>query len=85
MQVRFEPDEAWSLMSVITSFVIDNAVLSQDGKGKLRRWRSEHGEGTPAMDELAVQLNEVLGSYADTREDRVIRKKGRYARRSASK
>jgi len=78
MQVILDVDEAWSLMSVITSYVVDNSGVAQDGKQKIRRWRSDRAEGTVAMDGLAVAMNEALGTYLDERMDRTIRRRGRY-------
>jgi hypothetical protein len=78
MHIVLESDEAWSLMSIITSYVIDRSGVSQDGKQKIRRWRTDRSEGTVEMDELAVAMNEVLGSYLDEKMTRLIRRKGRY-------
>ncbi|OGO46533.1 MAG: hypothetical protein A2W34_03625 [Chloroflexi bacterium RBG_16_64_32] len=78
MQVVLETDEAWSLMSVIASHVIDNSGISQDGKAKIRRWRSDRGLGTVEMDDLAPAFNQALGTYLDDRRTRMIRRRGRY-------
>jgi len=78
MQVIVDVDEAWSLMSVITSYVIDNSGVTQDGKQKIRRWRSDRAEGTVEMDGLAVAMNEALGTYLDERMERTVRRRGRY-------
>ncbi len=78
MQVVLETDEAWSLMSVITSYVIDHSGVSQDGKSKIRRWRSDRSVGTVEMDGLAVAVNEALGTYLDEKTTRMIRRRGRY-------
>ena len=78
MQVIVDVDEAWSLMSVITSYVIDNSGMTQDGKQKIRRWRSDRAEGTVEMDSLAVAMNEALGTYLDERMERTVRRRGRY-------
>jgi len=78
MQVIVDVDEAWSLMSVITSYVIDNSGVTQDGKQKIRRWRSDRAEGTVEMDSLAVAMNEALGTYLDERMERTVRRRGRY-------
>jgi hypothetical protein len=50
MQIVMESDEANSLMSVITSYVIDNAGLSQDGKARVRKWRTDCATGSTVMD-----------------------------------
>ena len=78
MYVILESGEAWSLMSVITSYVVDNSGVSQDGKQKIRRWRSDRAEGTVEMDGLAVAMNEALGTYLDERMERTVRRRGRY-------
>jgi len=78
MYVILESGEAWSLMSLITSYIIDHSGVSQDGKQKIRRWRSDRAEGTVEMDGLAVAMNEALGTYLDERMDRTIRRRGRY-------
>ncbi|KKM13392.1 hypothetical protein LCGC14_1716690 [marine sediment metagenome] len=78
MQVVLEMDEAWSLMSVITSYVIDHSGVSQDGKSKIRRWRSDRAAGTVEMDNLAVAVNQTLGAYLDEKMTRTVRRRGRY-------
>ena len=78
MQVLLETDEAWSLMSIITSCVIDRSGVSQDGKAKIRRWRSDRALGTVEMDDLATAFNEALGTYLDEKSARMIRRRGRY-------
>ncbi len=78
MQVVLETDEAWSLMSVITSYVIDHSGVSQGGKSKIRRWRNDRTVGTVEMDDLALAFNEALGTYLDERTTRMIRRRGRY-------
>ncbi len=78
MQVVLETDEAWSLMSIITSYVIDHSGVSQDGKAKIRRWRSDRASGTVEMDDLTVAFNEALGTYLDEKTARTIRGRGRY-------
>jgi hypothetical protein len=84
VQVIFDKDEAWSLMSVITSYVIDRAGLSQEGKQRLRRWRNDReGKGAPAA-EVTEAVNAALGGHLAEKTDRVIRQKGRYRRVSES-
>ena len=80
MQIVMETDEGNSLMSVITSYVIDHAGLSGDGKQGVRRWRTDRALGLPQMDALAVAMNEALGTYIEEKTDRQVRRKGRYTR-----
>ncbi len=78
MQVILDTDEAWSLMSVIASYVIDHSGVSQDGKSKMRRWRTDRAVGTVEMDGLAVSVNEALGTHLDEKTARTVRRRGRY-------
>ncbi len=79
MQVILETDEAWSLMSLIVSQLIDHAGVSGEGKAGLRRWRTNRAVGTVEMDNLALALNETLGTIIDEKTTRMIRRRGRYA------
>lgn len=78
MQIILEVDEAWSLMSMITSYVIDKSGMSQDGKQAIRRWRTDRASGTVEMDQLTIAMNEALGTHLDEKTTRMIRQKGRY-------
>ena len=78
MQVILETDEAWSIMSLVVSQVLDQVDLSEEGKEKVKRWRGDHIDGTAEMAELTVSMNEVIGSVLDERTQRLIRRKGRY-------
>lgn len=80
MQIAMETDEANSLVSVITSYVIDHAGLSQDGKARLRKWRTDRAVGSTGMAGLADAMNTALGSYIEEKTDRQLRQKGRYTR-----
>lgn len=78
MQIILDVDEAWSLMAVIVSQMVDRSGLSSDGKAKVRRWRTERAAGTGEMAELTVALNEAMGSSLDEKMTRLIRQKGYY-------
>jgi hypothetical protein len=78
MQIILDTDEAWSLMTIIVSQMIDKAGVSADGKTKLRKWRSDRADGTAEMANLTVALNEALGSTLDEKTTRLIRRKGYY-------
>jgi hypothetical protein len=78
MQVILDVEEAWSLMTIMVSQMIDRAGVSADGKAKLRKWRQDRADGTPLMADLAVELNEALGSSLDEKTYRLIRRKGGY-------
>ena len=78
MQIVLEVDEAWSLMSVITSYAIDHSGVSTGGKQAIRRWRTDRAVGTVEMDKLTASVNEALGTYLGEKTARMIRQKGRY-------
>jgi hypothetical protein len=78
MQVILEPDEAWSIMTLVVSQVIDQVELSDEGRAALRRWRSDRNQGTAEVGELTVSMNEALGTVLDERTTRLIRRKGWY-------
>jgi hypothetical protein len=78
MQVIIEADEAWSLMALLVSQVIDQSGISQDSKNKLRNWRTQHADGTVEMDEVAVEMNEILGTVLDEKTTKLIRQRGHY-------
>ena len=78
MQIILETDEAWSLMSLIVSQIIDHSGVSGDGKAAIRRWRSDRALGTVEMDEVALAMNEALGTAFDEKTTRMIRQRGRY-------
>ena len=78
MQIILEPDEAWSIMTLVVSQVIDQVELSEEGRAAVRRWRSDHTEGTTEMSDLTVSMNEAIGTVLDERTTRLIRRKGWY-------
>ena len=82
MQVIIDPEEAWSLMTLVTSYVIDKSGVSQDGKTKIRSWRTDRAIGTVEMDAVAVGLNKAIGTYLDEKTNRQVRARGRYARKA---
>ena len=78
MQLILEADDAWSIMTLVVAQVLDNVELSDKGQAAVRKWRSDHADGTEPMDKLAEELNEALGNVIDERTRRLIRRKGRY-------
>jgi hypothetical protein len=78
MQLILDTDEAWSIMSLVVSQVVDQVELSEEGQAAVRRWRGDRVEGTSEMAELTVSMNEALGNSLDERTQRLIRRKGWY-------
>lgn len=82
MQVIIDPEEAWSLMTLVTGYIIDKSGVSQDGKQRIRRWRTDRAVGTVEMDAVAAGLNQAIGTYLDEKTNRQIRARGHYARKA---
>jgi hypothetical protein len=78
MQLVLDQDEAWALMTLIASYVIDKSGVSQAGKQAIRKWRTDRAEGTALMEALAVDVNEALGTYLEEKTTRRVKRKGRY-------
>lgn len=78
MQIILDNEEAWSLMSLIVSQVVDRAGLSSDGRTRVRRWRGDRTTGTAELADLTVDFNGALGSTLDEKTTRLIRRKGYY-------
>ena len=85
MQLILDQDEAWSLMTLVTSFVVDHSGVSQEGKQKLRRWRSDRAEGSQEMRALAEGMNKALGNFIDEQTNRQVRSRGRYTTKKTAK
>ena len=60
MQIALDPDEAWSVMSLIVSQVLDGVELSDDGRNVMKRWRTSYAEGSARMQALAEEMNAAL-------------------------
>ena len=78
MRLILDADEAWSIMTLTVSQVLDGAALSDDGRAAVRKWRSDRADGTESMNVLAEEMNEALGNIIDERTRKLIRRKGRY-------
>jgi hypothetical protein len=78
MQVILESDEAWSIMALVVSQVIDQVDLSDEARAALRKWRTNREDGTAEMADLTVSMNEAIGTVLDERTTRLIRRKGWY-------
>jgi hypothetical protein len=78
VRLILEADEAWSIMMLVVSQVVDGVELSDKGQAAVRQWRNDHADGTEAMNLLAEELDEALGNVIDERTRKLIRRKGRY-------
>jgi hypothetical protein len=78
LQFILDNEEAWSLMSLIVSQIVDHANLSGDGRTKVKRWRTDRTTGTTELADLTVDFNQAIGSTLDEKMTRLIRRQGRY-------
>lgn len=78
MIVLLEEPESWSLMMLVSAVAIDNADISFEGKEAIRRWRSDHQEGSPELEALTEALNDRLNAAIDAKLMRRVKSKGRY-------
>ena len=78
MHVILDEQEAWSFMSLVTSLVIDQVELSEDGVASIRDWRTKMVEGSPEMGVFAEGLNEALGTKIDDELRKQIRRRDYY-------
>jgi hypothetical protein len=85
VRLILESDEAWSIMMLVVSQVLDGVELSEKGRDAVRQWRTDRADGTEAMNKLAEELNEVLGNVVDERTAKLIRRKGRYVSTAAER
>lgn len=79
MIILLEEPEAWSLMMLISSIAADNAELSDDGRELVRRWRSDHKEGTPEMAKLTDDLNVAMNAHIESKFIRRVKTQGNRA------
>ena len=68
MQVILDPDEAWSVMSLVVSQVLDGVELSDGARDAIKKWRTDHAEGSVPMRTLADEMNVALESSIAGRE-----------------
>ncbi len=78
MIVLLEETEAWSLMMLVSAVAIDNADISLEGKEAIRKWRSDHADGSPELEALTEALNGRLNTTLDSKLTRRVKSKGRY-------
>lgn len=78
MIVLLEEPESWSLMMLVSAVAIDNADISFEGKEAIRRWRSDHQEGSPELEALTEALNDRLNAAIDAKLMRRVKSRGRY-------
>lgn len=78
MNVVLNVEEVEGVLSLVTSLVLDHVELSEPGRERVRRWRTDHALGTSDLDDYAEVLNAAVGTYIDERTTRMLRKQGKY-------
>jgi hypothetical protein len=79
MIVLMEHSEAWSLMMLASAIAMDNAEISAEGKEAIRLWRSEHREGSDALEELTEAINSALNGRLEAKTLRRVKSRGNRA------
>jgi hypothetical protein len=75
MRVAIDDDEVWALLSVVTRRVLDEADLSEEDRGQLRRWRSDEMRlGREGLRLLTEKLNADLARTLKAKERSLIQK-----------
>ena len=75
MRVQLDDDEVWALLSALTRRVLDEAGLSEEDRGKLRRWRSEEMRpGREGFRTLQEKVNADLERALKAKERSPIQK-----------
>jgi hypothetical protein len=77
MNVILDVDDVSTVISLVTSHVIDNVELSQTTKDAVRDWRRAHDPETLGLDEYAAVFNDALGNLIDERSTRMLRRRGK--------
>jgi hypothetical protein len=75
MKIKFDTDEAWTLMSYVVGRLAEEGGLSDADRAKVRRWRSEQMQPTAeAMKNLAQKINQDLAHTLEVKQRSQIRK-----------
>lgn len=76
MIVLLEEPEAWSLMMLVSAVAMDNTDISEEARAAIRRWRSDRGEGSPALEKLTDDLNKAMNAHLDAKFWRRVKRTG---------
>lgn len=76
MNVILNVDEVHTVLTLVTSQVLDHVDLSDEAKEAVRNWRRDHALGGGDLDEFVVVFNEAIGNHLDDRTTRMLRRRG---------
>jgi hypothetical protein len=75
MNVEFNSDEIWALMSHVVDRLLEGTDLADADRARIRRWRSERMRpGGELMKLLTRKINEDLARVLQTKQRSQIRK-----------
>jgi hypothetical protein len=75
MRVEIDDQEVWALLSAVTRRVLDEADLSEEDRGKIRRWRSDEMRmGRDGLRSLVEKANADLARTLKGKERSAIQK-----------
>jgi hypothetical protein len=75
MKVELSEDEVWGLLSAVTRRVLDESGLSDEDRGRLRRWRSDEMRPTKeSLRTLQEKLNADIARTLKAKERSAIQK-----------
>ncbi len=76
MQVLLNLEESYAVLMRMSSTILDNVTLSEEGRDAIREWRKNRAMGTRELDDFVGTLNESLGNSIDERTTRRLRLRG---------
>lgn len=75
MRVELDEEAVWAVLSAVSRRVLDEAGLSEEDRGRLRRWRSEEMRiGRDGLRTLEEKLNADLARALKAKERSAIQK-----------
>ncbi len=75
MKVELDTDEAWELMALVVTRLLDEAKLADRDRAKVRRWRTQSMRPSDEpMRILTRKINEDLGEVSERKKRSQIRK-----------
>jgi hypothetical protein len=77
MNVILNVEEVHTVISLVTSQVLDHVELAEKSKDAVRRWRQERDLDTTGLDQYAEAFNQALGNLIDERTTRMLRRRGK--------
>ena len=75
MRVELDTDETWTLLALFVQRITDEVQLSDEDRGRIRRWRSEQMKASgDAIRQLAAKVNADMERALKAKERSRIQK-----------